>query len=237
SVLGARRITIRQLAEPEILLPLARPRGSPGAARVHGPPPQGLRDAHGRVRVRQDHAVARPHPAARGRPLRDRPPDQPELDPGRVPPRGALPARCRDGREEQARASPFAERRLLPELPGRTRQRRHRGRGAAARRLLEARHGDRGQDHRRGHQGHGGRVLMVRMSDLVRGTVVAPKPAAETDKDTAAKRPAAGAGVPPALPRTRLADLTPPPPAPPKQAEPARPAPETRARAEAPGEY
>ncbi len=77
---------------------------------------------------------------------------------------------------------------------------------------------------------------MVRMSDLVRGTVVAPKPAAETDKDTAAKRPAAGAGVPPALPRTRLADLTPPPPAPPKQAEPARPAPETRARAEAPGE-
>jgi hypothetical protein len=77
---------------------------------------------------------------------------------------------------------------------------------------------------------------MVRMSDLVRGTV-APKPAPETDRDTAAKRPGAGAGVPPALPRTRLADLTPPPPpAPPKQAEPAPPTPETRPRAETPGE-
>jgi HD-GYP domain-containing protein (c-di-GMP phosphodiesterase class II) len=62
---------------------------------------------------------------------------------------------------------------------------------------------------------------MVRMSDLVRG-IAREKPAAE--KEAAAKPPPAGGGVPANLPRTRLAAIagvTAPPPAPPRQAEPA----------------
>src|SRR5881409_621617 len=58
--------------------------------------PEGLRDADGRVRLREDHSLARPHPAPRGRALRDRPPDQPRVDSRRLPPRGALP----DGRRD-----------------------------------------------------------------------------------------------------------------------------------------
>ncbi len=86
---------------------------------------------------------------------------------------------------------------------------------------------------------------MVRMSDLVRGTV-RPRPAAE--KAPAAERPApaSGTGVPPALPRTRLAAVAPAPAPAPPQVEPAPPppgppqAPETppaaAAPVEAPGE-
>jgi uncharacterized protein YwbE len=78
---------------------------------------------------------------------------------------------------------------------------------------------------------------MVRMSDLVRGTV-SPKPAAE--RDAAAKRPpaaapSAGAGVPPALPRTRLAAVA-RVPAPAQRVEPAPPAPNALPPAEAPRE-
>src|SRR6059036_2098664 len=202
--------------------------------------------------------------------------------------RGALSARRRDGGEAQTRASPSPERHLLPELPGRTRQRGDRGRGAAdrgrrgfrgapaaaelpdgqpvprdapahrltgargqgaahesprpadhaplppqhprlhahgelhrppaedggadeaalhrgsgqahlrlharhapgdqqplrrgaPRRVLEAGEGGRREDHRRGDQGHGGRLTMVRMSDLARGgsaeKAAPPKPA------------------------------------------------------------
>lgn len=85
---------------------------------------------------------------------------------------------------------------------------------------------------------------MVRMSDLVRG--VGPKPAAEKqDEDAAAKRPApaappAGTGVPPTLPRTRLADVADVAAPPPRQAEPPSPTPAAPPAApaadEAPGE-
>lgn len=66
---------------------------------------------------------------------------------------------------------------------------------------------------------------MVRMSDLVRGTVK-PRPAAEKAPDAERPAPASGTGVPPALPRTRLAAVAQAPaPPPPQQAEPAPPPP------------
>ena len=126
------RTALRQLAESEILLPVARARGGAGPAGLHRAPPQGLRHAHRRVRLRQDHAVARPHPAAGGRALRDRPPDQPELDRRRLPARDALPARPWRRRR---RASPSCCTSSTTSSIRNFREgrdtRRHRGRGAA----------------------------------------------------------------------------------------------------------
>jgi len=139
SLLGPQRTAVRQLAEPEILLPLARARGSAGPSRLHRAPSQGLRDADRRVRLRQDHALARAHPAARGRALRDRPAHEPELDGHRLPARSALPARRRDARDGEAGAPAPAQRRVLPELPGRPRHRDHRRRGPAHRGRLRVR--------------------------------------------------------------------------------------------------
>ena len=56
--------------------------------------------------------------------------------------------------------------------------------------------GDRRADRRRGHQGHGGRRLMVRMSDLVRG-IVRASPAAVRPARTAAHAGARRAGAAP----------------------------------------
>src|SRR5206468_11540573 len=81
-------------------------------------------------------------------------------------------------------------------------------------RLHQAGPRDRREDGGRGHQGHGGSLLMVRMSDLVRGITreAPPKPAA----------PATPPPAPPAPPESRPAE---PPPAP---AKPAPPAPRSR---------
>src|SRR5207249_2160880 len=86
-------------------------------------------------------------------------------------------------------------------------------RRSAPRRLLEAAEGGRREDHRRGDQGHGGRLTMVRMSDLARGVPAekAAPPKTAPPKEPAEKRAAPGAAaapaaVPPALPRTRLAE-------------------------------
>src|SRR5215471_19124359 len=77
-------------------------------------------EALGRLRLRQDHLVARPHPAARGRALRDRPAHQPELDAGRFSARGALPAGGRDAGDAQAGALASPQRPVLPQLSGRS---------------------------------------------------------------------------------------------------------------------
>src|SRR5215470_9927104 len=119
-VLGARRTALRQFPESEVLLYVARARGGAGPAGLHGAPPQRLRDAHRRVRLRQDHAVARAHPASGGGAVRGRTAHQPELDPCRLPARSPLPARGRDAGDAQARAPAPAQRPVLPQLPGRT---------------------------------------------------------------------------------------------------------------------
>src|SRR5262249_56441114 len=72
-------------------------------------------------------------------------------------------------------------------------------------RLLQACEGDRREDRRRGHQGHGRGVLMVRMSDVVRG-IVRDKPA---DAPKGVPAPAAPSPPPPPPPPPRPPAIVP----------------------------
>ena len=81
-------------------------------------------------------------------------------------------------------------------------------------RVLEAREGDRRQAHRRGDQGHGRSLLMVRMSDVVRG-IVRDKPADAPPEPAPPERrlapPAPAAGRPVAEAPAPAAPAPPPP--------------------------
>src|SRR5207245_7699782 len=182
------------------------------------------------------HGQTSPHKASR-------PPDHPPLPPqhARLHAHGELhrPPAEDGGADEAAlhRGGRQAHLRLHARDAAGDQQPLRRG---APRRLLEAAEGGRREGHRRGDQGHGGRLTMVRMSDLARGVPAekAAPPKTASPKEPAEKR-AAPAAVPPALPRTRLAEgplqrVAAPPPRRAPDPAPARATPAPSARPAAP---
>src|SRR6185369_17328780 len=84
-------------------------------------------------------------------------------------------------------------------------------------RVLQAGEGDRRKDRRRSDQGHGGSLLMVRMSDVVRG-IVREKPADSATDASAPAAPPSPPAAPPSRPRP-IAEVSRPAPPPPVEEE------------------